>query len=80
METHLVIRKVLFGAAIALSAAAGLATPAAADPSPFGTLGGTCQPPAAVPGGNAPVKDQMDQGIRNGLGYLHGSPQRPADN
>jgi hypothetical protein len=77
---HLVIKKVLFGGAIALSAAAGLATPAGADPSAFGTLGCSCQPPAAVPGGKAPASSQMDQGIQSGLDYLHGSPQHPANN
>jgi hypothetical protein len=76
----LVITKVLFGAAIALSAAAGLATPASADPSPFGTLGCSCRPPVQVPDGKAPVRDQVDQGIQNGLGYLHGNSPRPADN
>jgi hypothetical protein len=76
----LVIKKVLLGAAIALSAAAGLATPAGADPSPFGTLGCSCQPPVVVPDGTAPATNQMDQGIQNGLGYLHGTPPRPADN
>ena len=73
------IRKMLFGAAIALSAAAGVATPASADPSPFGTLGCNCEAPVTVPGGKAPVTDQMDQGIQNGLGYLHGTRPGPAD-
>jgi hypothetical protein len=75
-----VIRKVLIGAAIALGAAAGSAAPASADPSPFGTLGCSCQPPAAVPGGQAPATDQVIQGIQNGLGFLHGNAPRPADN
>jgi hypothetical protein len=75
----LVITKVLFGAAIALSAAAGVATPASADPSSFGTLGCSCQPPVVAPHGKAPATDQVDQGIQNGLGYLHGSSPRPAD-
>ena len=74
------ITKVLFGAAIALSAAAGVATPASADPSSFGTLGCSCQPPVVAPPGKAPATDQVDQGIQNGLGYLHGSPPHPADN
>lgn len=73
------IKKALFGLAIALSAATGLAAPASADPSPFGTLGCSCQPPATVPG-NAPVTDPMDRGIQNGLDYLHNTPQHPADN
>lgn len=76
----MLIRKVLFGAAIAFCAAAGTATPASADPSPFGTLGCSCKPPVSVPDGKAPAPDQLDQGIQNGLGYLHGTPPRPADN
>jgi hypothetical protein len=75
-----VIRKVLFGAAIAFSVAAGVATPASADPSSFGTLGCSCQPPVVAPPGKAPATDQMNQGIQNGLGYLHGSASRPNDN
>jgi hypothetical protein len=73
-----VIRKVLFGAAIAFGVAAGVATPASADPSSFGTLGCNCQPPAPAPGGTAST-DQVDQGIQNGLGFLHGNPPRPVD-
>ncbi|HXB84954.1 hypothetical protein [Mycobacterium sp.] len=68
------IKKALFGAAIALAAAAGVAAPASADPSPFGTLGCTCTSPAAAPDGKAPVKDQLDQGIKNGLGFLKAPP------
>ena len=73
------IKKILFGAAIAFAVAAGVAAPANADPSPFGTLGCSCQPPAAAPG-KAPGMDQMDQGIQNGLDFLHGTPPRPAHN
>jgi hypothetical protein len=69
----LVIRKALFAAAIAFSAAAGITTPASADPSPFGTLGCSCKPPATVPDGKAPAMDPLDQGIQNGLGFLQGS-------
>jgi hypothetical protein len=76
----LVIRKVLFAAAIALSAAAGIATPAGADPSPFGTLGCSCKPPVAVTDGKAPGMDPLDQGIQNGLGFLHGTQPHPANN
>jgi hypothetical protein len=72
-----VIRKILFGAAIALAAAVGVATPASADPSSFGTLGCSCEPPAVAPPGKAPVNDQVDQGIQNGLGYLHSGPPHP---
>lgn len=74
------IRKVLFGAAIAFCATVGIAAPASADPSAFGTLGCSCKPPVSVPDGKAPATDQLDQGIQNGLGYLHGTPPRPADN
>ena len=72
------IRNILFGAAIALAAAVSVATPASADPSPFGTLGCSCQPPVVAPGGKAPATNQMDQGIQNGLGYLHGDPPHPS--
>jgi hypothetical protein len=73
-----VIKKILFGAAIALVAAVGVATPASADPSAFGTLGCSCTPPVAAPDGKAPATDQVDQGIKNGLGYLKAPP--PAAN
>jgi hypothetical protein len=75
-----VIKKVLFGAAIALSAAAGFASPASADPSPFGTLGCSCQPPVVAPGGQAPAMSPTDLGIQNGLAFLHGTSPRPSDN
>jgi hypothetical protein len=75
----LLIRKILFGTAIALAAAVSVATPVSADPSAFGTLGCTCTPPAAAPDDKAPVTDQMDQGIKNGLGYLK-TPPSPANN
>jgi hypothetical protein len=75
------IAKCLIGAAIALGlATAGIATPASADPNAFGSLGCSCTPPAAAPGAKAPASDQVDQGIRNGLGYLHGSPPQHARN
>lgn len=74
------INKVLFGAAIALSAAVGIAAPAGADPSPFGTLGCSCQPPATAPSGKAPAMNPTDLGIQNGLGFMHGTSPRPADN
>jgi hypothetical protein len=72
----LVITKVLFGTAIALGVALGAAPPTGADPSSFGTLGCSCRPPVTVPDAKAPVKDQMDQGIQNGLAWLHGIPAR----
>jgi hypothetical protein len=75
----LVITKILFGAAIAFAAAAGVASPAGADPSPFGTLGCSCSAPATAPDAKAPVTDQMHQGLKNGLGYLKLAPS-PANN
>jgi hypothetical protein len=74
-----VIRKILFGAAIALAAAAAVATPASADPSPFGTLGCSCRPPVQGPDGKAPIRDQMDQGIQGGLDYLKALPPHRVD-
>lgn len=73
------ITKVLFGATIALGVALGVAAPAGADPSSFGVLGCSCTPPVADPNGKAPVSDQVDQGIQNGLGYLRGAPPRPGN-
>jgi hypothetical protein len=75
-----VITKVLFGAAIALGVAAGVAIPASADPSSFGTLGCSCKPPVVTSHGEAPATDPISQGIQNGLGYLHGNPPHPVDN
>jgi hypothetical protein len=72
-----VVKKLLFGAAIAFAASAGVATPASADPHPFGTLGCSCRPAVAAPDGKAPGTDQIDQGIQNGLGYLRGTPPHP---
>jgi len=74
-----VITKVLFGAAIALGSALGAAAPAGAGPGSFGTLGCSCRPPVTVPDGKAPVTDQMNQGIQNGLGYLRGTPTHPSN-
>lgn len=74
------INKILFGAAIVLGAAVGIAAPAGAEPSPFGTLGCACQPPPTAPGGKAPAMNPTDQGIQNGLGFMHGTSPRPTDN
>jgi hypothetical protein len=67
---HLVITKVLFSAAIALSVAVGVATPASADPSTFGVLSCSysCRGAAAV--GGPTVSDQMNDGIQDGLAAL----------
>jgi hypothetical protein len=69
---HLVITKVLFSAAVALSVAVGLATPVSADPSAFGVLSCSCGrgPTAAV--GGATVSDQINDGIQDGLADLRG--------
>ena len=65
-----VITKKLFSAAIGLGAAVGVATPASADPSSFGTLSCNCE--VTVSDGGAAVTDQMNQGIQSGLAYLQG--------
>jgi hypothetical protein len=64
---HLVITKVLFSAAVALSVAVRVATPVSADPSAFGVLSCSCGggPTAAV--GGPTVSDQINDGIRDGL-------------
>ncbi len=72
------ITKVLLSAAVTLGVAAGIATPASADPNPFGTLGCSCTLPA--PDAKAPATDQLNRGIQSGLGYLDGISPRPADN
>jgi hypothetical protein len=64
-----VITKVLFSAAVALSAAAWVATPAGADPSAFGTLSCSCG--GGVSGGPT-LTDQMNEGIQSGLSDLQG--------
>lgn len=73
------IRKILIGAAIAFAAAAGVASSAGADPSPFGILGCSCNPPVTAPDAKAPGTDQMDRGLKNGLDYLKVAPS-PANN
>ncbi|MDT5342119.1 MAG: hypothetical protein QOE52_1303 [Mycobacterium sp.] len=69
------LNNVLLSAAIMLGAALAVATPASADPSSFGTLGCICSTqPGDGPQGGPTVKDQVNQGIRDGLGSLHGDP------
>jgi hypothetical protein len=73
----LIIEKLMFGAAIALAATVITATPAAAEPSQFGTLSCSCNPAAGMPDGAADLKSQVDAGIQHGLDSLHVT--RPAD-
>jgi hypothetical protein len=69
-----VLKKVLLSAAITLGAAIAVATPANADPNPFGTLGCSCTQPIDVPHDGPAVKDQVNAGIQSGLGSLRGGP------
>ena len=71
------ITKFVFTAAIALSAATAVATPAGADPSLFGALSCSCTQPSDVPHGKPAVSDQLKQGIQSGLGSLHRDPPSP---
>ena len=73
------ITKVVFSAAITLSAALALAAPTSADPSAFGPLRCSCTQPIDIPHGKLAVKDQIDQGLQSGLGSLHGGPPNPGD-
>ena len=67
----------MFGAAIALAATVITATPAAAEPSQFGTLSCSCNPATGMPDSAADLKSQVDAGIQHGLDSLHVT--RPAD-
>lgn len=62
------IAKLLVGAAIVFGAAVGAAASASADPSPFSTLGCSCQDPA--PAGSTTLTDKIDRGIQQGLSVL----------
>ena len=75
----MIIEKLMFGAAIALAATVITATPAAAEPSQFGTLSCSCNPATGMPDSAADLKSQVDAGIQHGLDSLHGSPSRPGD-
>lgn len=66
------ITKALFSAAVALSAAAWVATPAGADPSAFGTLSCSCGGGVSAAVGGPTVTDQMNEGIQSGLSDLQG--------
>jgi hypothetical protein len=67
-----VITKVLFGAAVALTVTAGVATPASADPSSFSTLSCSCGSGVSAAVGGPSVTDQMNEGIQSGLSDLQG--------
>jgi hypothetical protein len=62
--------KVLVSAAIAVSAAVGVAAPASADPSVFGDL--SCSCPQTISKSGVSVTDQIDRGIRQGETDLQG--------
>jgi hypothetical protein len=66
--------KVLFSPAVALSAAVGVATPASADPSSFGTLSCSCEGGVTASDGGPTVTDQLNEGIQSGLSDLRGIP------
>jgi hypothetical protein len=70
----LIIEKLMVGAAIALTATVAIATPAAAEPSQFGTLSCSCNPATGTPDSNSDLQSQVDAGIQRGLGSLHLSP------
>ena len=65
------IKKMLVSFVVLLGATGTAATPAGADPNPFGTLGCSCRPATGIPGSKPGVQGQVDQGIQNGLGSLH---------
>lgn len=65
------ISHVLSGAVIALGIAVATATPAGADPSVFGVLSCGCEGAVGVSDG-APVPDQVNTGIQNGISDLQG--------
>lgn len=75
----MIIEKLMFGAAIALAATVITATPAAAEPSQFGTLSCSCNPATGMPDSAADLKSQVDAGIQHGLGSLHISPPGSGD-
>ena len=75
----MIIEKLLFGATIALAATVITATPAAAEPSQFGTLSCSCNPATGMPDSAADLKSQVDAGIQHGLGSLHISPPGSGD-
>ena len=64
------ITKVMFGAAVALSAA--VAMPVSADPSSFSALSCSCEGGLSASDGGPTVVDQMNKGIQSGLSDLLG--------
>jgi len=66
------VTKVLFSAAVALSAAVGLAIPVSADPSAFGVLSCSCGAGVSAAVGEPTVSEQMNDGIQSGLSDLQG--------
>jgi hypothetical protein len=65
------MKRMLASAAVVLAALAVTPAPAGADPSPFGALGCSCDSVTGVSAGTPDVKDQVNQGIQNGLASLH---------
>ena len=64
--------KVLLSAAIALGAAVGVATSAAADPSVFDTLSCSCEDGVPAADGGPTVAEQVNAGIQSALSDLQG--------
>jgi hypothetical protein len=73
-----VFTKFLVTPALALTAALGIATPAGADPSAFGVLSCACEGVATAAHGAPNGRDQVNNGIENGLADLQGVHDLPA--
>jgi hypothetical protein len=67
----IMMKRILASVALLFAALAVTAAPAGADPSPFGAIGCTCDSVTGISPGTPDVKDQVDQGIQNGLASLH---------
>jgi hypothetical protein len=67
----IMMKRILASVALLFAALAVTAAPAGADPSPFGSIGCTCDSVTGISPGTPDVKDQVDQGIQNGLASLH---------
>lgn len=70
------ITKVLLSGVIMFGAAVGAAIPANADPSVFGNLSCSCEQPATGRQRVPADKDQVNQGIQNGLIDGQANPAR----